>query len=324
MIFKPTTFGFTVFGEVEKVGNDEELIKGFQEDMKFTFLMKLDDPYFFNFTDIPVKYEPHIIYYFNNLSDHETGGELLLIEKDEIPKASSQRSKIPISSEVYTYTHQSADSSKTGTLTFTDEGFSLVQTLPNNNKNEFPFQFDLGQFHPGRCGFTVDEITDTFYAANEIYNEGVFGIIEIFAKDSVPGNYQYVDVGNIVTTREYIIPFTNRSTVWRYFIYDKSTNTLNNLQIDMTGAEFRLESFPAVSFPDDYALFKFTSGEPGSPEMEKALPIKEEPVTHIALSGNINGTGRDIIEHLPNPDVSLIKPDTVDHTKIYSDMILYL
>jgi len=323
LIFKPTPYGFDVFGEVEEVGNDERLIKGFQEDMKFTFLVKLDDPYFLNFTDIPVKSGAHTIYYFNNLTDYETGGELLMINKDEIPKISFNQSRIAMSSEVFKFNYTSFDSSKTGTVTFVDEGFSLDQTL-NNNNDEFQFQFNLSEFHPGRCEFSVDGVTDTFYAANEIYKEEVFGIIEIFANSSVPSNYQCVDSGNIVTTREYIIPFTNRSTIWRYFIYDKSTNTLDNLQIDMTGTEFHPESFPAASYPDDYALFRFTSGEPGSPETEKPLPLTEEPVTHIRLSGTINSTNKDIIEHLPNPDITLIKPDSKDNRKIYSDIILYL
>lgn len=321
--FKPAPYGFSVFGEVSGLEDDEKLMQGFQEGVKFTFLMKLKNPFFLNFTDIPLQLDPQEIFYFNNLIDYETNGELFLINKDEIPKISSNQSQTIICSEIYTYMHTGVESSKTGTVTFIDEGFEIEQTIENNN-DEFHFQFNLGNFNPGRCEFSVDSISETFYSGGEIYKQGGFGIIEIFANSSVPSNYRFVDSENTISTKEYIVPFTNRSTIWRYLIYDKSTNTLSNPQIDMTGTEFRVESFPAVSYPDDYALFRFTSAQPGSLDTEKALPLTEEPITDIELSGTINNTNKEIIEHLPNPDITLIKPDTEDNEKIYSDMIIYL
>ncbi len=321
--FKPTPYGFAVFAEVEESGSDEKLIRSFLDDTKFTFLVKLTNPFFLNFTDIPVKKKPHTIYYFNNLTNHEAGGELMLINKSEIPKTSSNASQTIMSSGIYKYTHNSADSSKTGTVTFIDEGFNINQDLENNN-DEFQFRFDLSQFNTGRCSFSVDSVNETFYAANEIYNEGVFGIIEIFTKSSVPGNYQFVGSGDIVTTKEYIVPFANRSTMWRYLVYDKLTNSLNSPQIDMAGTDFDMVSTPASSYPDDYTLFKFTSGEEGASATEKALPLTEDPVLNIKLSGIRNGLNKDIIENLPNPDITLIKPDTTDNSKIYSDINIYV
>jgi hypothetical protein len=93
----------------------------------------------------------------------------------------------------------------------------------------------------------------------------------------------------------------------------------------MAGVEFRREHTPATAYPDDYALFKFTSGEVGSPATEKTLPLKDEAVENIRLTGSINGsTSGDIIQHLPNPDISMIKPDKTDISKNYSDIIIYV
>jgi hypothetical protein len=92
----------------------------------------------------------------------------------------------------------------------------------------------------------------------------------------------------------------------------------------MTGTDFNMVSTPASSYPDDYTLFKFTSGEEGASATEKALPLTEDPVLNIKLSGIRNGLNKDIIENLPNPDITLIKPDATDNRKIYSDINIYV
>jgi hypothetical protein len=323
--FNPTPHGFAVFGDAEESGGTVTLTRGLQGDLKFTFLLKLNNPYFLNLTDIPVKTKPHTIYYFNNLTDHQNppGSDLLLIDKDEIPKISSNQSQMIMSPEIYNYTHSGTDASKTGTITYVDDGISIDKTLANDN-DQFNFQFDLSRFNPGRCQFSVDGATDDFYAANEIYRQNVFGIIEIFAKSAVPGNYQFVQGGNIVKRKEYVIHFKNRHTIWRYLIYDKLTGTLANPQIQMAGLNFSRVDTPATSYPDDYALYKFTSVEAGPAAAEKPLPLKEEPVKNIRLSGSIGGASKDIVLHLPNPDISLIKPDKTNISKIYSDIIVYV
>ena len=47
--FKAIPYGFAVFGEVEQDGGDEKLIRGFLEDTRLTFLLKLNNPFFINF-----------------------------------------------------------------------------------------------------------------------------------------------------------------------------------------------------------------------------------------------------------------------------------
>lgn len=321
--FTTTPQGFALYGEVEQDGSDEKLIRGFQEDTKLTFLMKLKNPYFINFTDIPIKTVPHEVFYINNLSNHETDEELLLINKEEIPKTSSNSTRISLSPEVYKYTYHGSGDDKTATVTFIDDGFSINETV-ENDKGEYRFQFNIGRYNPGRCEFSMEGESENFYSASEIYRQGVFGIVEIFVKSTVPANYRFVDGTNVVTPRAYAIPFTNRSTIWRYLVYDKLTNKLTKPQIEMSGTEFTLTTTPATKFPEDYTLFTFTSGEEGAPETEKAFPIKEEPVMNITLSGGFNGSRKDIIYHMPNPDITVIKPDINDISKIYSDIILYV
>jgi len=320
---KTLPYGFAVFGEVETVPAGDQLLKGFGDDAKFTFLVKLKNPYFLNFTDLPVKLEPHTIYYFNNLQDFEAGGELRLADINEIPKLISNSSQLTMVGESYQYNHTSTDPNKTGILTYLDEGFSIEETLDNNN-DAYHFQFNLSKYNPGRCEFTVDGVSEKFYAGSNIYKQDVFGIAEIFVKNTVPVNYQIVDSSNIVTPKHYTVPFLNRSTLWRYLVYDKMTNTLTGPQISMVGTDFAITSSPAASYPDDYALHTFISGEDGSPSTEKALPLQEEPLLPITLSGTINSTAKDIIENLPNPNISLIKPDSADPGKIYSDIIVYV
>ena len=320
---KAMPHGAVVYGEVGQDNNDDKLFRGFSKEVTFVFLMKLNNPFFVNFTDVPIQQERHRVYYFNNLTNHASDGKLFLVNKEEIPKVTDNAARITLSPEIYTYTCSGTGEEKTGTLSFVGEGLSIDQTIGNTN-GEFRFQFDLSRYNQGRCRFTVDGQSERFYLAKELYREDIFGIIEIAVKSSVPANYRFVDADDTITMKEYVIPFTNRSTIWRYLVYDKMTNTLDKPRIQASGLTFRRQETPAVNYPEDFSLFTFTSREPGSPGTEKALPLQEQPVKNITLSGKVNGPRRDIIEHLPNPDVSLIKPDTTDTGKIYSDIILYV
>lgn len=320
---KSMPHGIALFGEVVEDGEDEKLARGFVEDTKLTFAMKLNNPFFINFSDVPVTMERHHSFYFNNLVDNSEASELFLVSKTEIPKTSNNTALIRLSSEYYSYTHASAGDAKTGTLSFVDDGYSIDQEVENDN-DEYRFHYDLTPYAPGRCQFAVDGVTDSFYAANELYRSSLFGIVEVFAKSSVPAGYQFVDSDQVVTTREYVIPFTNRSTIWRYKVYDKVTNQLSSPAIAMDGTDFNVENTAATNYPEDYACFSFTSGEEGNPTTEKVLPLTEAPLSNITLSGSFNGSSKDIIEHLPNPDIRLIKPDTDDTSKIYSEIIVYV
>ena len=91
----------------------------------------------------------------------------------------------------------------------------------------------------------------------------------------------------------------------------------------MTGYDFKVESFITSNYPDEYSLYKFTSGVQGSPDTEAAIPLTEEKIKNIKLTGEVNGMEKDIVPHMPNPDIRLVKPETATG-KIYSDMIIYV
>ncbi len=323
MLFKNFDSGFHILGDTIKQGTDYKLKKEFNDDLKFTFLLKSTNKNFMSFTDIPINKEKNEVFYFNNLTDFESSGNLYLINKDEIPKTSSNNSLIKLSPRYYNYVHSASGDSKTAILSFIDDGITLNDTFYANN-GQFNVQFDLGNYHQGRCELNIDGITETFYSINEYSNESIFGVVEIFIKNTVPSNYQFIDTGYLAHKKEYIIPFSNRNTIWRYFVYDKITNTLANPSITMSGREFKLETETTTEYPDKYNLYKFTSVVPGDVTTEEKIPLTEEKINGIKLHGEINGNNKDIILNLPNPDIRFIKPDITDNSKIFTDIIIYV
>ena len=322
MLFKETHQGFVVLGDVEKAGTDYVLKRGIADDLKLTFLMKLKNPYFTNYTDIPFSKDESMVYYFNNLEDHESDGELRLADKNEIPKSASNATLIKKKPKYYSHLFNGSGPEKTAVLTFIDEGFYISQTA-SEDAGKYHFNFDLSSYDPGRCELSVDGSGDRFYFAGDSYGEDVFGIIEVFNKPSVPAGYRLVNGSGVIQSREYIIPFTNRRTIWRYYVYDKFSNTLNNPLLSMNGYDFGLESFTNSNYPEEYGLYKFTSGVQGSPDTEAAIPLTEKKIKNIKLTGEINGMSKDIIPNMPNPDVRIVKPE-IATGKIYSDMIIYV
>lgn len=326
LIFKDTGYGMVIMGDAVKDGSNYKLKYDIQSDIKLTFALKLKNRLFFNFTDIPIKLDPTKIFYFNNLTNHASAGQLFLINKNEIPKTSSNNALLTFSSGYYHYSYPYAgpDPVRVGTLSFMDDGFSVDQEAKKSD-NTCNFYYDLKPYSPGRCRFTVDGVTENFYSLNELAKEQIFGIVEIFIKNSVPAAYRFLDSNFRISLKEYIIPFTNRSTVWRYFVYDKITNKLTTPKIDMAGRRIELMSTAtSTNYPDEYTLFQFKSVNPADPAQNDTIPLQEEKVANIKLTGKTNGSTIDLVKNLPNPGVNLIKPDETDNSIIYSDIIIYV
>jgi hypothetical protein len=69
LICKPTPTGFIVGVLVKAAGNNFEPVVPLDEQLKFAFRVSFDDPYFFNYTSLPLERPSGKLYYFNNRKD---------------------------------------------------------------------------------------------------------------------------------------------------------------------------------------------------------------------------------------------------------------
>ena len=73
LLFKQTQTGFVVLGEVIEVENQSKSysIIPLTGNLKFSFVAQIKDPYFLNYTNLPLENESPTIYYATNLNDNQ-------------------------------------------------------------------------------------------------------------------------------------------------------------------------------------------------------------------------------------------------------------
>ena len=303
--FLPTDFGGTVFGKVNTVGTKDIIKNPIPDNSKFSFLLKVTRNVFENFTNINLNRPKANHYYFNNLVNNISSAALPLLVANTGAKIVSDSDLLPFVSGTLGFVHTNAAASQNGEIRFIDTGESFQQTL-SNNKNVFNFSFDLSNTPAGRVKLFVEgvEKASAFNLDQGNYKD-LFGVVEIFYKNSLPAAYQFQNADNSIVTRFYKIAFTNRATKWRYVIskiFDQS----------VTGVSVAKASGPAIAFTAQ-------SGAPANQFIlasNHPLPLEEDPVSGIKLSDQTNKV---IIENLPNPPLNLVSAEGTD---IFSDILI--
>lgn len=299
--FLPTDFGGKLYAKVD--GTD--IIKNpLAQGTKFTFLLKLKNNLFENITDLNTIKPAGNHYYFNNLSENLSANEPLLVA-NKTNKIVSDADLAPFISNSFSFAHSSNLATQTGKLEFTDSGESLEQLLDNSN-NVYNFSFDLNKSTGGRTRFLIDGSEKaSFYSINPREVSDVFGVVEIFYKGDLNSAYQFQNNDHSISTKNYKIPFKNRSTKWRYIITKQFNPSINTIKVAKTNGSSIDFTLLGSSPP---GKFIFTSNN--------ALPLKEEPITGIKLT---DGTNKVIIANLPNPPLNLIRTEGSD---TFSDILI--
>jgi hypothetical protein len=299
--FLPSDFGGKLYAKVDSL----DVIKNpLTEGTKFTFLLKLKNNLFENITDLNTSKPASSHYYFNNLSSNLLAGEPLLVA-NKTKKTVSETDLIPFVSNAFSFVHNSNLATQTGKLEFIDSGESLQQQLDNSN-NVYNFSFDLNKSTGGQTRFLIEGTEKaSFYSINPHEISDVFGVIEIFYKSNLSSAYQFQNNDHSISTKNYKIPFTNRSTKWRYIItkqFNSSITTINVAKTNGSSIDFTLLG----SSPP--GKFIFTSNN--------VLPLKQDPITGIKLT---DSTNKVIIANLPNPPLNLIRTEGSD---TFSDILI--
>ncbi len=299
--FLSTDFGGILYAKVDSA----DIMKNpLPEGTKFTFLLKLKNTLFGNITNINLIKPKNTHYYFNNLTANVSANEPLLVA-NITSKIVSDSDLLPFANRSFSFSHSSTDQTKTGDLHFIDSGERFQQVL-NNADNIFNFSFDLNKSNGGRAHFLIDGIDKTtFFAIDPSELSDLFGVVEIFYKSSLPNEYQFQNNDHSIHTKNYIIPFENRLTKWRYIITKQFNTAISAVTVAKTNGTVINFSLLGSSPPGKFIV-----------SSNNALPLKEEPIMGIKLTDNNNKV---IIANMPNPPLNLIKTEGAD---TFSDILI--
>ena len=171
---------------------------------------------------------------------------------------------------------------------------------------KFIFDILMEGLLPGRYRLDIDGLEkEVFYFDPVLARKNILGILEIFF--TVPVSYRFFTGAGKADFKEYALAFQNRKTLWRYIIYNKNGTLMPDPQIRET-----LEPWT------------FTEDQPGTFISDKVMPLQENAIAGISLLADAGDASSVLVTNLPNPDVSLIKPDINNISTIYSDVNVYI
>lgn len=303
--FLPTETGAKLFAKVETISGKDIIKSPIPEATKFTFLLKQNNIFFENFTELNLTKPQNQRYYFNNLVDNLTADAFPLLLTNTASKVVTDTDLLFFETNAFSFTDVSSADTQVSELKFIDSGEIFSQEL-NKHNNTYNFTYDLKKSLGGRAKFFIDGAErSAMYVANANDYANVFGVIEIFYKNDLPATYQFQLADNAVETKFYKIAFANRATRWRYIINNKYNLLVTGVNVvKSNGTPIGFNSLGGAPA----GQFIMASGNP--------VPLVEEPITGIKLTDQADKT---LIPNLPNPPLNLIRKEG---TEFFSDVLI--
>ena len=296
--------GFDLLGET----NGEGILKRpLPSSMVLTFIAELKNPYFINFSSLPMNAGSKIFRFSNgSLNQREIPGiegqKLLLHEGGSVDNGSL----ISTCGDDYSFFLTATATRKIGEIVddLTDTPVLKEEGTVAAGGNEF--SFTLGGLPEGIYRLEVENNEqDRFYYLPGFIGSKAFAVIDVMV--DTPGANKFVNSAGRISYTEYCIAFAARKAFWRYIVTNRN-------ELPMPDPVIEQNSIPLV-FQTDSAT-SFTSSE--------ALELSERPVKNIRLLGDSGDPESVLIENLPNAGFEMIRPDPDDPSKVYSDIHIYI
>jgi hypothetical protein len=311
LVFRSKDTGFDIFSQVDLHKEGLKMKTPLKDNEKFTFLMKLKNPFFVNFSELSLEPGSGSIYFFNNRTNNIKNGQPLLVS-DKTSKSVTDADILKMTGRYYRIDLADNSNKVTGEIRSLDSG-QRIEAEGSGKKGLFNFNIDTKPLPEGRAEFRLhDSIKDQFYLAHSSVKEDFFGIVEIFYEKGMPAAYRFMQADSAITPRHYGIRFKSRATIWRYILNKKGKDDFPET------ISIGKKITPAIHFTRDV--------NPGPDRMvffsDAPLKFSQKPVTGIRLvNSEADGEEKVVIANLPNPSASLIKKEG---DKIFADILIHI
>jgi hypothetical protein len=297
--------GGQLYAKVRTVGLLDTMQNALPEGTRLSFLLRLKNTRFENFSNLNLLKPAGNHYYFNNLVNNLAADSTPLLVSDPASKTVGDNDQLAFVSSTFAFSDTGTASKQMGKLQFVDRPEVLEQEV-NNSNNVFNHNFDLQRHEPGRIKFFIGGTEKaSFYSIPPGEQAGLFGLVEIFYRATLPAPYQFQNADNSVASKIYHIAFTTRQTKWRYIITRKFNPAISSVNVGKTNGS-------SINF----SLLGGTPAGTFIATSDNPLPFSEAPITGIKLSDNTNKV---IVANLPNPPLNLIKTEGAE---TFSDILI--
>jgi hypothetical protein len=274
--------------------------------IKFTYLLYSSNPYFINFTDLPIENRSGIYYFSNNMvnqSDKTT--YMHPSEFAGITESADLKTEIEISANEKEKLIELKDDH--GMVVYKSK-LSQGEKLIISNKN-----VSLGKYQLYENG----KLTSTFVLFSNVPVKRPIAIVDISLSGIIKKEFMNGVKENEVPFYNYAISFSSRNTFWKYFLIGKYNTNLKNTVIDSGGIKLKFKGPEEVKMQNGTDAIMFVSESP--------LPLKQINDLRFQLKNVRMGisSGKTIMDRLPLPSPEMIKPESREqNSKIFSEIIV--
>jgi hypothetical protein len=291
-------------------------IADLKEPLKLTFWIRMNDPNFLNYTNIPFAFGDYV-YHFTNRADDKLDDENNNLSADEFVR---ENDKLPIAGAVLDYR--------------LEEPMENLHVEVANELGEIVFErrykgvtsvcsLNLSQEPAGKYTLLLDGLEEfSFYIAPE-GTKNIFGVIDIYIdpKDNSP--YSLFEDGLPIKKKEYKIHFQSRAVHWKYIVMETNSNNPQHSAheiYDNTKGAAALQKF------DDAETIKMDNGTAAVVfKTSTPVPFREIQDQKFKIKTLRGKSGVEWITDLPNASAkSLLKIENNSKKDFFSEIMVYL
>ncbi|MFA0964160.1 hypothetical protein AB9P05_20290 [Roseivirga sp. BDSF3-8] len=308
LLIRNDNSGINILADLDR---PEKMLFYLNEDrpLRFCFWLFTTNPYFTNFTNLPVEIGDKVLYFTNKEKKYDADKPTSLHNGEYV----SEKDLVAVSSDpVSTFGFERSDSfdvkSNDGHITYEGlEGANVALTLSSSEASE-------GQY---RIHGTAGEENFIYPGTNLTLKP--LGLIEI----SIDGEMKEEVIKAIseegtIPSHSFTVTFERRATYWKYLIVPRYSNGIKNTIIYSEEKEAVFEGPEEIVLHNGTTAWAFSSKEP--------IVLQDMPHCHFQLKrAGANGSGKVIVSRLPAPGIEMIKPETrKSDAKIYSEIIVFI
>lgn len=300
IVVKPFPGGFHL------LSSNPELPEPLNEVESLQLYLNCSDPFYINYTDLPIYNLANKLLYFNNLTDAKSDGDdSFVLNKEEF---AGENELVQVVYEKFSIPDFKAGED----YRFTDAAGNEIPSqnilLSIQNSNSF----NISNLPQGLILFhSENNSVKKFYHYSKAVWKKPLAVVELF-----PGKLfnQFKEKGKI----EYAINFSNRKTIWKYFLVSPVYNKFKNLSIINKGKEQVFNSPQIQQIHSNLEALVF--------ESKSEISLAEQSDENYQLVDNYsagNGKSKVVLKNLARASAEqLYRDETKTNETFYSHIFI--
>ena len=304
MLCRKTKRGFTLLYEIEpgvqgtKRGPRRPLVG----DEKFSFAFKSVNPYFLNYSELPLASPGQGIYYMHNFTGHQNGRTLLSANTSGL--FLSAMDFIELRPQFFLLELEAAPPECRIEIR-NEFNKTVIQEKIRIETGRFEYRMDLRKMRPGYFLLWTDGVERLrFYADDRLYRDPPIGVIDLFSPPQAPVGSRLIEPDGSIGKRKFTVHIQRRHVYWKYWIILKYQTGFKAADMSITYPDESIlfERGEATTLPESLKAVPFVSN--------RKIPLQKKPIKGIRFMVKKAGGGHSfMVENLPNASFESLLPD---------------